>query len=115
MSTKENLAKSFALAETSAEKMWDMWLVTLGSLSWSQEQIENMARKYLDQRKLAREETNKLLEELMNQAQKNQQQIQKMIQEAVMSAFENIDIPTFNYIDELNKKVEELIKKTSNL
>ncbi len=115
MSTKENLVKSFALAETSAEKMWDMWLVTLGSLSWSQEQIENMARKYLDQRKMAREESNKLIEEMMNQAQKNQQQMQKMIQEAVTSAFENIDIPTFSYIDELNKKVEELIKKTNNL
>ncbi|MGE5391305.1 MAG: phasin family protein [Deltaproteobacteria bacterium] len=115
MSTKENFVKSFALADASSEKMWDMWLVTLGSLSWSQEQIENMARKYLDQRKIARDENNKLVEELMAQAKKNQQQMQKMIQEAVTNAFENMDIPTFNYIDDLTKKVEELTKKVNNL
>ncbi|MGE5423131.1 MAG: phasin family protein [Ignavibacteriales bacterium] len=115
MSTKENFTKSFSLAESSSEKMWDMWLVTLGSLSWSQEQIENMARKYLDQRKIARDENNKLVEELMSQAKKNQQQMQKMIQEAVTNAFENMDIPTFNYIDDLTKKVEELTKKVNNL
>ncbi|NLW91297.1 MAG: phasin family protein [Syntrophomonadaceae bacterium] len=115
MSTKENFVKSFALAESSSEKMWDIWLVTLGSLSWSQEQIENMVKKYVDQRKIARDENNKLVEELMSQAKKNQQQMQKMIQEAVTNAFENMDIPTFNYIDDLTKKVEELTKKVNNL
>ena len=115
VNSRENMAKSFAIAETTTEKCWDMWLVSLGSLSWTQEQFETMARKYLDQRKTAREETNKLVEELSSQAKKNQQQMQKMIEEAVTAAFENLEVPTFSYIDELSKKVEELSRKVDNL
>jgi len=38
-----------------------------------------------------------------------------MIQEAVANAFDNLEIPTFTYIDELSKKVDELSKKVDNL
>ena len=113
--SNENIDKTFAMLENSTEKIWDMWLVTLGSMSWTQEQIENMGSKYLEQRKVAREEANKVIEELTNQAKKNQQQMQKMIQEAVANAFDNLEIPTFTYIDELSKKVDELSKKVDNL
>jgi len=113
--SNENIDKTFAMLENSTEKIWDMWLVTLGSMSWTQEQIENMGRKYLEQRKVAREEANKVIEELTNQAKKNQQQMQKMIQEAVANAFDNLEIPTFAYIDDLSKKVDELSKKVDNL
>ena len=113
--SNENITKTFAILENSSEKLWDMWLVTFGSMSWSQEQIENMGRKYLEQRKVAREEANKVIDELTNQAKKNQQQMQKMIQEAVINAFDNLEIPTFNYIDELSKKVDDLSKKVDNL
>ncbi|NLX02994.1 MAG: phasin family protein [Syntrophomonadaceae bacterium] len=113
--SNENITKTFAMLENSSEKLWDMWLVTFGSMSWSQEQIENMGRKYLEQRKVAREEANKVIDELTNQAKKNQQQMQKMIQEAVINAFDNLEIPTFNYIDELSKKVDDLSKKVDNL
>jgi len=113
--SNENINKTFTMLENSTEKLWDMWLVTLGSMSWTQEQIENMGRKYLEQRKVAREEANKVIEELTNQAKKNQQQMQKMIQEAVANAFDNLEIPTFAYIDDLSKKVDELSKKVDNL
>ncbi len=85
-------------------------MVTLGSMSWTQEQIENMIRKYLDQRKVAREETTKLVEELMNQAKKNNQQMQKMMQEAVNATMENVDFPSFTYFEELNKRLKTFPK-----
>lgn len=113
--SNDNMNKTFAMLENSTEKLWDMWLVTLGSMSWTQEQIENMGRKYLEQRKLTREEANKVIEELTNHAKKNHQQMQKMIQEAVVNAFDNLEIPTFNYIDQLSKKVDDLSKKVDNL
>lgn len=111
MNTKENLNKSFDMAENSIEKLWDMWLVTLGSFSWSQEQIENMTKKFLDQNKTNREENIKVVEELMSQAKKNQGQMQKMIEDAVLSAFENVKFPNMNTMDDLSKKVDELSKK----
>jgi len=115
LNTKENLVNLFSTAESSTEKLWEISLVTLGSLAWNQEQVENLLRKYLDQKKLARDEGTKLMEELVNQAKTNQQQIQKMIQESVVGAFGNLDIPTFSYIDDLSKKVDELSKKVENL
>lgn len=115
MNNSETLAKSFSIAEGSIEKFWDMWLMSLGSFSWSQEQLENAVRKYLDERKIAREDATKLIEELTKQTKNNQQQFQKMIQDAVINAFENINIPTFNYIDDLSKKIEELSQKVQQL
>lgn len=115
MNTKENLVNLFSAAESTTERFWEISLVTLGSLAWNQEQVENLIGKYMDQRKLARDEGTKLIEELVTQAKKNQQQIQKMIQDSVISAFGNLDIPTFSYMDDLSKKVDELSKKVENL
>lgn len=109
---KENMEKSFGMLETAMEKYWDMWLVGLGSMSWSQEQLENMVRKYLEQRKMAREESTKIVEEMLQQVKKNQMQLQNMVKEAVASALENANFPTYvSAVDELKKKVDELSQK----
>ena len=112
---QENLIKSFAMADNMVEKFWDTWQLSLGSLSWSQEQLESMARKYLDQRKLARDECGKVMEELMKQVKNNQIQLQTMVQQAVKTTFENVDIPVYNFFEDLNKKVESLSKKVDTL
>lgn len=114
MSNNEKLNQTFAVTDNMLEKMWDMWLVGLGSMSWSQEQAENMVRKYLEQRKNAREENTKVVEELMSQVKKNQIQMQTMIQEAVKVAMENVEMPNFDYMD-MTKKLDELTKKVENL
>ncbi|MBP1707435.1 MAG: hypothetical protein H6Q39_1159 [Chloroflexi bacterium] len=108
---KEGLVKSFNMIENSMEKMWDMWLVSLGSLSWTQDQIENMTRKQLDQNKSAREEMIKLVEDLSKQMRRNQEQFQKIIEEAVMNTYEHINYTNQNLISDLSKKVEDLSKK----
>jgi len=113
--SQENYKKTFAMADSMIEKFWDMWLIGLGSISWSQEQVNNMMKTYMDRSKLAREESTKVTEELMNQVKNNQMQMQKMIQESVNAAMENINIPNMNYFEELNKKIEELYKKVETL
>ncbi|MBO8157993.1 hypothetical protein [Thermosyntropha sp.] len=112
MNTKETMERSFAMLESALDKYWDMWLVSLGSMSWSQEQVENMLKKYLDQRRTAREESTKIIEEMMQQVKKNQMQIQSMVKDAVLSALESVDFPAYtSSMDELKKKVDELSKK----
>lgn len=112
LNAKESMEKSFVMLESALEKYWDMWLVALGSMSWSQEQAENMIRKYLDQRKTAREESTKIIEEMLQQVKKNQMDLQNMVKEAVASALENANFPTYvSAVDELKKKVDELSKK----
>ncbi len=114
MSNNEKLNQAFAVTDNMLEKLWDMWLVGLGSMSWSQEQAEGMAKKYLEQRKNMREESTKVVEEMMSQVKKNQIQMQTMIQEAVKVAFENVEMPNFDYMD-MSKKLDELSKKVENL
>ena len=107
----ENLKKMFAVSETTTEKLWDMWMVSLESMSWTQDQMESMFRKYLEQRKAVREETTKLVEELMAQAKNNQQQMHKMMQEVFSATLEDKNFPGFTYFDDLNKKIERLSTK----
>lgn len=114
MKTQETVTKTFATMETLMEKFWDMWLVSMGSISWTQEQFDNMLKKYLEQSQVTREESSKIIDELMKQVKNNQAQMQKMIQEAVNTALENAE-PAYNYFEEINKKVEELSKKVSSL
>lgn len=109
--TQENLKKSFAMSENLIEKYWDMLQVSLGSLSWSQDQLESMTKKYMEQSKLAREENNKLMEELMKQIKNNQVQLHNMVKQAINTTMETVDVPGYNYFEELSKKVEALSKK----
>lgn len=114
MKTQENVTKNFATMENMMEKFWDMWLVGMGSVSWTQDQFDNMLKKYLEQSQVAREENSKVIDDLMKQVKNNQAQMQKMIQEAVSAALENAE-PAYNYFEELNKKVEDLSKKISKM
>lgn len=111
----DNLAKNLASTDQLMERFWDMWLVGLGSFSWTQEQFESMVGQYLQQRKTAREESSKVIEELTRQVKNNQMQMQKMMREAVTAAFENVEIPAYNLFDQMNKKIEELSRKVENL
>ncbi len=110
---QENLLKAFTMTDNMMEKFWGVWQLSLGSLSWSQDQLETMVKKYLEANKVAREESNKVMEEFMKQVIYNQKQMQQMVQQAVKSSFENVDIPIYNYFDDLNKKVEALSKQIS--
>lgn len=103
---KVNLTKSLNMMENSMEKMWDMWLVGLGSISWAQEQMENMTRKQLDQNKAARGEMMKLVEELARQTRRNQEQFQQMVEEAVVSAYDQVNGANQQIIKDLTKKAE---------
>jgi len=110
MNAQEKLTKSFSAADDMVKKFWDMWMVGLGSVTWTQEQMEAMAKRYLEQRQLAREESSKVIEELINQVQTNQAHSQKMVQDAVGSLFSTVDTPFYNFFEDFTKKMQELVK-----
>src|SRR5665647_967318 len=88
---KVSLAQSLSLIDNSMDKMWDMWLVSLGSLSWTQDQIDDMTRKQLDQNQAARQDMLKLVEDLHKQMRRNQEQYHKMVEETVMNTYQHIN------------------------
>jgi len=108
-----NVNKAFTMADNFVDRFWEMWQLSLGSLSWTQDQLEAMAKKYLEQSKVSREESNEVMEGLMKEIKNNQMQMKQMVQQAVKTTVENVDIPVYNYFAELNKKVEELSKQVN--
>ena len=110
MKTQEQLTKSFAAADDMVKKFWDMWMVGLGSVTWTQEQMEIMGKKYLEQRQAARDESKRVIEELLKQVQNNQAQSQKMVQEAVGTLFNTVDTPFSSFYEDFVKKMQELAK-----
>ena len=67
-----------------ANQMWDMWLVGLGSLSWTQNEFENATRKQLGEMKAAREDLTKVAKDMGKQAAKNQISIMQALEDAVI-------------------------------
>lgn len=66
-------------------KSWDMWLVGLGSLNWTQNQLENATKKQLSEFKAVREDLTKLAGDLSKQAAKNQTTILQALEDAVIN------------------------------
>jgi polyhydroxyalkanoate synthesis regulator phasin len=110
LKTQEQLTKSFAASDDMVKKFWDMWMVGLGSVTWTQEQMDVMGKKYLEQRQLARDESKKVIEELLKQVKTNQSQSQKMVQEAVGTLFATVETPFSTFYEDFLKKMQELSK-----
>ncbi|HCF50025.1 MAG TPA: hypothetical protein DER60_07065 [Syntrophomonas sp.] len=111
MSYEETMNRSFEMAEKSIESFWDTWLLVLGSITWSQEQMDKMVQKYMEQKKVAREEAVKFVENLAMQAKTQQQQYGEVMKESASS----FQIPGFTCMTDLFKRVEELSKKVDSL
>ncbi|MCX5779928.1 MAG: hypothetical protein NTV45_03740 [Firmicutes bacterium] len=105
---KDYLTESFGIMDNSMGKMWDMWMVSLSSLSSSQNQMENMAEKQLNQYTAVREELHKVWEDLSKQTRTNQEQVQKFAQETVLDNCQHMCYTSQSLIAELAKKVDDL-------
>jgi polyhydroxyalkanoate synthesis regulator phasin len=96
----------FSTAEMAMERFWELSLVALGSMARNQEQAESLFKKYLEQSKQSRDEGTRFVEEVMTQAKQNQQQFRKMIAESVISAFDQLNIPAFNFFPGQGNKAD---------
>jgi len=106
-----NLDKTFDAVQESMEKMWDMWLTNFNNLAWTQSQMEDMARKQLDQNKSARDNALKMVEEMNRQARKNQEQFWKMAEGMFGDTFEQMISVNKSLMGDLPSRMEEMAKK----
>lgn len=90
--SKQNLARSINMANSAADKMWDLWSAGLKTYEWSQEKLDNMARMQLDLSKASRDDAIRMLQETSTQVRKNQGQFQKMFEEAMLNAYEPLNM-----------------------
>ncbi|HAU30726.1 MAG: hypothetical protein XD78_1886 [Desulfotomaculum sp. 46_296] len=110
----KNMETLLQMNSNAVDKVWDIWLATVGSFSWGQEYIEKFAKDYIERRKVTRDESVKIVEGLMEQARKNHNEFRNIVQEAVKTTFSSIKAPYFFKFNELSKKIDDLSEKVQN-
>ena len=103
---QQSFTRGLSIMENSMDKMWDMWLVSLGSLTWTQDQIEVMTRKQMEQNKTARNEVIKLAEDMSEQVRRNQEQFQKMAKETIINTCEQITSANQNWATDFSDQMD---------
>ncbi len=107
--------KTFTMADSFVDRFWDMFNLSMGSFAWSNEQMEQITKKYMDQRRTAIEEGSKVFEQIVKQVQNDQNSMRKMVRTTMKCTIENSDNPVYNYLADMNKKVLELSKNDTNV
>lgn len=97
------------------DALWNAWYTALGGALWAQDQAEKMVRTMLDQGRVTREESRKVMDDLVEQIRRNQGEMQRLAQEAVRGSLANLNIPTQEQISDLNRKIDELNRKIDAL
>lgn len=97
------------------EQMTETWMQSFGTLCWAQEQGDRMVRNWLDQGKITRDESQKIMAKLTEQTKANQEAMQRFIQTSVHMSLESFRLPKMGQVDELTTKIEELNKKIEEL
>lgn len=93
------------------DALWNAWYTALGGALWAQDQAEKMVRIMLDQGRVSRDESRRVMDDLVQQVKQNQAEMQRLAQEAVRNSLVNLNVPTQDQIAELNRKIDELNRK----
>jgi len=110
-----NVEKTFKMADSFVDRFWDMFNLSIGSFAWSNEQMEQITKKFMDQRRTAIEEGSKVIEQIVKQVQNDQNSMRKMVRETIKCTVKNTDSSVFSYLADINKKVSELSRNDVNV
>ena len=102
-------------AARSFDALWNAWYTAMGGALWAQDQAEKMVRLMIDQGRVTRDESRKMLDDLAAQVRQNQAEMQRLAQEAVRSTLVNLNVPTQDQIADLNRKIDDLNRKIDAL
>ena len=97
------------------EMVMDQWLNSFNMIVKSQEQAENATRMWLDQARTAREQCQKVITQIAEQAKENQRLLQEMVTSTVRLSLETYRIATNHGISDVSQRVEELNKQVDTL
>lgn len=82
---EESLVMGFTAWEQMVTRMFDMWLIGMGSWNWTQSQMENAARMQLNQCQAAMSDLTALAGKLGEQANKNQITMVQALEDALVN------------------------------
>jgi polyhydroxyalkanoate synthesis regulator phasin len=83
----------------------------LGAIASIQDKAEEIANQLIEKGELKENEKPEFIKDLIEEGEKFKSNIDEKIQSAVDTAIKKLNIPTKDDIDEINKKIDELVNK----
>ena len=83
----------------------------LGAIASIQDKAEEIANQLIEKGELKENEKPEFIKDLIEEGEKFKSNIDEKIQSAVDTAIKKLNIPTKDDIDEINKKIDELMNK----
>ncbi|WP_136795819.1 MULTISPECIES: phasin family protein [Desulfosediminicola] len=87
----------------------------VGFAALTKEKVEDVAKVFVEQGKLSRQEGEKLVDELLERSKESQQQLTKQVGEMVESAMEGMNLVSMKEIENLQEEIAELKKRIDEL
>ncbi|MGE5397690.1 MAG: hypothetical protein ACM3MK_09195 [Chitinophagales bacterium] len=90
MQAVENMANTFEMMVSYNQRLWDLWMTNLGSLSWLNEKSEKIMQDFMGQAKTVWQENARVFQEMMNNCRQNQDSIREMYKDAMVFMADNL-------------------------
>ena len=90
-----------------------MMMAGLGALSMTREKAENMFDEYVNRGEAARENKEGFVSEMLDYAEKNRQEFESLLGRQLNRTLSNMDLPTKEDLERVEKKIDQLSKKIS--
>jgi len=85
--------------------------MSLGFLSMTKEQATKVVDELIEKGKVGKEEKLKILEDLLEKAENEKKALEAKIDDALEKSFKKHNIPTRKDIEEINKKLDQILKE----
>ena len=95
-------------AASPASQLWDVWLSSAKTMTWTQDQMEVLTGSWMEQAKTMRHDGQKVLEVLVSQAKTNCDEAQRASEAAVKNAMQHVPGWDMLTLGDLRRQVEDL-------
>jgi polyhydroxyalkanoate synthesis regulator phasin len=101
--------------KTLTDQMTAVFLESLGTVCWAQDQGLKLTRAWLDQTQANRDQARKLLERVAEQVRSNQEELQRFIRSSVEMSLAAMRLPDASRVDDLSRRLEDLTRRLEEL
>jgi polyhydroxyalkanoate synthesis regulator phasin len=102
-------------ATSAAGELWNVWLSSAKSMTWSADQLEVLTNSWMEQTKTMRHDGQKVLEVMVTQAKTNADEATRAAESMVRGAMQAVPAWDVLTMGDLRRQVEDLAARVETL
>jgi len=110
--SKSQMKRLIDLNQAMYSRMFNSWMIGMGSWGWSQDQTNDYYKEWLDRAQMATAENVKAMQNAFAQIKDSQLKLYSTITDSVGAAVAESDMPDIDYITSLTRMVNDLTAQT---